>query len=203
MTRKTMVFFWKRISDGLFGQRWWLCAPHHPPCFCSRIDSKTMGADGMILRSPLLLRGCWWQGFRCETHPRHPNGVRKIASLTLLGRGCPAAASHSQSPQKPTEKGEAAPSFLGPPSQGCQCRSTLLVSRGAEQTGHENCTAGRSQPCTGDSGGPEERGRRAQAEHPLPGAGEALCASASCPLHKCNFPECQRKALQITHCVCL
>lgn len=33
------------------------------------------------------------------------------------------------------------------------------------------------------------------------GASEVLGFSASCPLHKCNFPECQRKALQITHCV--
>lgn len=198
MARKTMVFFWKRISDGLFGQRWWLCAPHQPPCFCSRVESETAGDDGMIHRSPLLLGRCWWQRFCCETHPRHPNGVGKIGSLAPRPRGHPPAGS-----QKARGEGGSSPQFPGTPSQGCQCRSASVVSRGAEQTGHEGRAAGCSQPGAGDSGGPEERGRRAQAEHPLPGASQAPCTSASCPLHKCNFPECQRKALQITHCVCL
>lgn len=165
-----------------------------------------MGDDGIIHCSPSsLLRGCWSQGFRSETHPRHPNGVRKIASLIPQCARCRATVSHSQTPRKPAEKAETDSCFLGPtPGLSLQkcvgCVSVRVESRrgtrvhclvlptlhpweSREPKGVGQVKPGQSIPCQG--------------------AGEALCFSASCPLHKCNFPECQRKALQITHCVCL
>lgn len=165
-----MVFFWKRISDGLFGQRWWLCAPHQPPCFCSRVESETAGDDGMIHRSPLLLGGCWWQRFRCETHPRHPNGVGKIGSLTPRRRGHPPAAS-----QKARREGGSSPQFPGTPpvpglpvqkrvgcvsgcgadgARGLRCRALPAWRRGfrgpggAGQEGPGRASPARGQPST-------------------------------------------------------